>query len=394
MEILFVVLSPIKGNTSGIISNIGLINGMMDLGHRITILSVKEYGDNVVNQKSLFTDENFEVIYLEAGDLYKKVVDQRNQKISKSKKRVLGLLRKVYYKFKIMDNMMSVANNIDIGALKRKEYDVVISASDPKSSHIAMRNLIKQGLKYNKWIEYWGDPLALDITNHNIYPLFVNKIVENNLIKHADKICYVSPLTCNNQKKHFRSNADKMFFLPLPYDKERITLSTYDEKILKIGYFGDYSSNVRNILPLYNVCKKNKDIFLTIAGSSDIELSSCENVKIMPRISKNEVEILENECDVLVCVLNKSGTQIPGKIYYAAATNKAILVVLDGENSNIIEEFLRQYDRYIVCRNSENDIENALFQMKKKWRNYMPLKEFSPREIASKLIEESGLKVE
>ena len=76
MNVLFVVLSPIEGNTSGVISNIGVINGLLELGHTVEVLTTRAIGNNVVNKNIGFINDSVVISYLESGELYKKVVSR------------------------------------------------------------------------------------------------------------------------------------------------------------------------------------------------------------------------------------------------------------------------------------------------------------------------------
>ena len=386
MNVLFVVLSPIEGNTSGVISNIGVINGLLELGHTVEVLTTRAIGNNVVNKNIGFINDSVVISYLESGELYKKVVSSRQDGNSK-KKKMISMLRKLYYKLKILDNMVPVAKSVNCKMVSRKQYDLVISASDPKSSHIAVSNLIKTGLLVDKWIQYWGDPLANDITRKSIWPKWIVKLTEKTLLAGADKICYVSPFTLKQQQKEFRKYSDNMFFQPLPYERERY-MSTRNDGVVKLGYFGDYNSEVRNIVPLYDACKSFPECFLTIAGGSDLNLEEVPNIKIYPRVPKETIEEMEEDSDILVCVMNKSGSQIPGKIYYAAATNKAVLVVLDGDNIGGLEEYLNGFNRFVLCHNNADSIRNAVNKIKETDTQWQPCKRFSPKNIASQILEE------
>lgn len=391
MEILFVVLAPIDGNTSGIISNIGIINGLTELGHNVSICTTMFYGDNVKEIKNYFKHD-VKIYRINRNKLYKAAVNVRKKQ--NLIKKFYSISRKLYYKFKIIDNFKPVAKSISLNELEEfwglKYFDVVISASDPKSSHLAVKNLIKQGLKYGKWIEYWGDPLAADITRHNIWPKACLKFVETKLIKDCDKIFYVSPFTKELQQSLYKKYASKMEFEPLPYNEAKIyPISDLSDEKVSLGYFGDYSSNVRNIMPLYNLAKKNKDILLEIAGNSDLKLETYSNINIYQRLKKEEIEKKEEKVDILVCILNTKGTQIPGKLYYSASTNKPILVILDGDEQEKMENYLTSFNRFEICKNKENDIKKAINKICNENKMYKPSEYFEPSKIAKNILQKT-----
>ena len=145
-----------------------------------------------------------------------------------------------------------------------------------------------------------------------------------------------------------------MVFLPIPYVKEKIYKEVKNSKVT-LGYFGDYKSKDRNIEPLYNVVEKEKGFYLNICGNSDLSLLQKENMNIKPRQKLDVVEKLEEDCDILVCVCNKKGTQIPGKVYHYAATNKPILIILDGDKKEKLRKYFKSFNRYVLCENTESD---------------------------------------
>jgi len=131
----------------------------------------------------------------------------------------------------------------------------------------------------------------------------------------------------------------------------------------------------------------NNQYNLIIAGSSNIELAETDNVKVLPRISQEKVDELEAKCDILVCICNKFGTQIPGKIYYYSATNKPILVLLDGDFRDEIEAYLASYSRFNICDNCLDSINSKIAEMIVANATYASCKEFSPKEIAKTLLD-------
>ena len=102
-----------------------------------------------------------------------------------------------------------------------------------------------------------------------------------------------------------------MEFLPIPYSKKLI-YSRNKNKKTTIGYFGDFYTRNRNIKNLYNAIESQKDKKLTICGNSDLELDSKKNIQIYDRQSIKKIREFEENIDILVCVCNIKGTQIPG----------------------------------------------------------------------------------
>jgi hypothetical protein len=178
-----------------------------------------------------------------------------------------------------------------------------------------------------------------------------------------------------------------MYSYPIPYVQKSINenrdLSTVPQ--LNVLYCGDYSSNVRNILPLYETAKALSNVHLTICGGSNLHLENCGNIKVYPRLSYDRVTAYEKEADVLVHLSNLHGSQIPGKIYQYSGTNKPILFILDGEKEALLDTF-SCYGRYCFADNTKERIEKALREIKEQTVEYSPVEDFSKKTIAEKII--------
>lgn len=380
MRVLMIKLSPIEGLNSSTIRALSLAKGFEELGHKIDYITIPISSTHVkMEKKSL--EQKINIIKTKPNEQYETV-------ISKGKKgfvhRVITkILRKVYHKITIYNYTYSIAKSMDISLLNNPNYDLVISISDPKTSHIAMEKLIAERLKYKKWIQYWGDPMTVDITSKSIYPSKYIKKKELSLLKNADAIVYVSPFTLKVQEKLFPQLAKKMHFLPVPYYESKIYGETENLKYT-IGYFGAYNSKIRNINPLYQCCAKlSETVDLIIVGDSDLKLKEKENIEIHPR---GDISFFEEKVDLLVCMLNNKGTQIPGKVYHYAATNKPILIILDGQNKREMKEYFKSFGRYYICDNKISSIMEKIKEIINDNVEFEPSKEFSPKLIASQFI--------
>ncbi|CAM4161055.1 glycosyltransferase family protein [Lederbergia lenta] len=381
MKFLIVKLSPIEGLNSSMIRTLSLTKGLISLGHNIDFLTIPISDTHVKASGYTFLDK-INIIRTSANTNYDSVISKRKK--GRIAKLSVGMLRKIYHKLSLYNYTYSIAKRVNISLLKNDHYDVIISVSDPKTSHIAIQRLIAQGLKYGKWIQYWGDPMTYDITNKSVYPSWFIAKKELALLDEADKIVYVSPFTLNKQKKTFPNIANKMHFLPVPYLEKKYYPRSQNKKFV-IGYYGAYSSRVRNIMPLYNSCLElGGQIHLDIIGDSDITLTETNNVNIQPR---GNVSSYEEKVDLLVCMLNSRGTQIPGKVYHYAATNKPILVILDGDQKEEMKEYLESFNRYYMCENNVNSISNKIKEIMSSNKEFMPCKEFEPKYIAQKFID-------
>lgn len=385
MDVLYITFDPVEANSSAMMRNIGIIQGLIENGHNVEVLTISPSINHQINEKNFFSE--LKVYRVGSSSVYNAI--ERNK--GKIKKFISKLLRRVYKKICVYNNTYFSAKRINKNVLSKNKYDIVISSSDPKTSHVVARKLRKDGLIAERWIQYWGDPLSLDITNTTIWPRWILKLIEKNLLKYADSIVYVSPFTYKKQILNFKKYENKMTIVPIPYitSKKYELVKDFGKEKLKLAYLGSYYSNIRNILPLYQAVQSLPETTsLIIAGLTNLELLSNKNIKVLPNLPKKEIEIYEDDCDVIVCILNKKGTQIPGKLYHYAGTNKPILVIIDGEYGDEIRSYLQTFDRYHFCNNTKEDITKALMEIRNNYTcNSATL--LSPKRIAKLVIEQN-----
>lgn len=366
MNILFVTLFALETNTSVTKSNYGIIKGLAELGHNVTVLMPE------IDRQLSYYDDSLDL----SGIVIERI---RNQNVGQQiaahatqatgiKKKMLSVARTVYGKSKIFDRTKALISEAKNFSGLDNYYDVIISTSDPKTSHLFVNELIKQGLRYGRWIQHWGDPLAGDISKNNIYPNFYIEKVEKRIIHKADKVIYVSPFTLKAQVRRYADEKDKLAFVPLPCDEGDVCnnseVENLSRKKLNIVYLGDYSSRIRDIKPLYNACANMEFVQLAIAGNTDVILKEKKNIKVFPRLSQAKAKELENQADVIVSVGNLAGNQIPGKLYYSASGKKHIVVALDGDSKTEMKEYLDSFNRFVCCENTVESLTETLANLR------------------------------
>ena len=352
MKVLFVTLFPLENNTSVTISNYGLLRGLQLLGHDITVLMPYASADGTS-----------QIPYVVSGMRIVRVDGiPFNQLRQAPKKQTIWfkIKRKWHKWFDFLDFTAPYLQSGTSVSLLDEHFDLILSTSDPKTTHGFVKKLIKKGLSYGRWIQHWGDPMYGDITRSNAYPNSIVKWYERRIIKWADKVVYVSPFTADMLKQAHPKYTDKIHFVPLPCEEVEQTPLQEKTDTFKLVYLGDYSPSIRNILPLYDAVKELEGVQLTIAGISSLKLDNTDHIMLLPRIPQAQCHQVESEADVSVTVCNLRGTQIPGKVYYAAATQKHMLVILDGDEKDKLRAYIESFNRYIVCDNNVESIKVAL----------------------------------
>lgn len=387
MNILFVSTTPLQYSSSANIRNLGLIKGLVELGHQVSICTAKPEESSRFYDESLLNISFKKIYYIEISKLHSSFTS----KSSKSNSLVSRLKSKVYNTvllFSVYDPRKNVVSMLKNNLID-ESFDLIISSSDPKSAHLLAEKLIDNNRNIaDKWVQYWGDPFTNDINKKSLIPNKVIQKEEERILSKADIAYYVSPFTLSKQLELFPKLKEKFRFLPVPYLEaiSESNQSNYSNEEFTVGYFGDYYSYDRNIMPLYQASNSN-EFKLKIVGNSNIQLQESTKVKVSKRIKYDLVKEKEAKCDLLVCVCNKTGTQIPGKIYHYAATNKPILIVLDGENKKEMRSYFESFDRYVLCDNNPDSITQAINSIKNTNKEYTPSPFFDPVNVAKKFIE-------
>lgn len=364
MNILLVTLYSLERNTSVAISNINITKGLLALGHHVTWVM-----PNWARNETEFDASQVRIIRIPGKDW----------------KRDAGFLRNRFRShFDMLDFTHPYLRQVRNTLIPDEFYDIVISTSDPKTSHVFTSRLLRH-VHYSRWIQHWGDPLLGDITRNFWWPKWFIKFYEWHILRKADKIVYVTPFTCNAQQREYPKLAFKIAFSPLPADMHGThTVAKPDQ--LRIAYLGDYNPAFRNLLPLYNACSKNSGVFLTIAGHGP-SYRTMPNIRVLPRIPQDQALEIENDADVIFCVCNKRGTQIPGKILYKASSDKHILVAVEKELHDEMCRYFESYNRFIICDNTEESITEALQSLRNRPHEYVTPERLIPINIAKEVLQ-------
>ena len=412
MKVLVIIGDTITVNTSANLCHLAYINGLVDLGCDVTLLS-SSGRDNLVDI-SMKIPSTVMSITFNSVTLYEKLSNtlknsskevslktnndislnnnscesngkniNRNVSLTKKIKSMIFSLYGVHGVYKKFVNKAKQFKSTEV-------YDYVLSISTPASSHLLAYKLIhNKHIRYKKWIQIWEDPWTSDV-----YGFSGSKKIENEerrLLSLAEHICYVSPLTLENQKKLYSESAHKMYWAPLPFyyknDEQGSTVNKYNN----YGYFGDYAPVSRDLAPFY-AAAKNIGVNVNICGNPSNLFAQTDKITIYPRLQLGELKPIEDKTNVLVFLCNRKGGQIPGKIYQYSATYKTILFILDGtdEEKKVLKSYFEQFNRYIFCENTVEDIERAIKLIENNdFGNVKnePIDEFNPAKTIMKVLE-------
>lgn len=416
MRVLYVVGTNLRRNTSANISHNAYVQGLLENGCEVDILmSSASWGDED-DALPVWKDAKY-FIYNSVSSIdkfknrFKEIFDKKsistqkqpNSKIEDSsvhpsnknfKSKIRSGIKKVY------DVVFDTSNiyNLDRTWLKNASkfkgkipYDLIISNSSPASSHRLVLELLSQNnISHSRWVQIWEDPWYFDLYGGHNEKI---RLEEHRLLRAAQEIYYVSPLTLEYQRKHFPDCAAKMKHIPLPFLQMSESRKAEDREELKFGYFGDYYSKTRNLQPFYEAALESK-LPAYIYGDADLDLPSTEQVTVNGRVTLDKLNILQNQVDVLVHLCNLSGGQIPGKIYHYSATTQPILFILDGTETEkkMIKDYFIKFNRYHFCENTKEDILNGITSIKigNEGLENQTVPDFAPKQVIAKILSEKN----
>ncbi|MCE2617204.1 MAG: hypothetical protein ACTTKN_05835 [Phocaeicola sp.] len=411
-KILYVTASCLSKNTSANMSHNGYIEGLLENSHEVDIIMANDSWGSTDNKLKKYAKANYyEFNSVSIADklrmrfrgaikfaVQNSIVGKKssnedisiqsdpritmNQRIRKSLKSIFYFLFKPDPIYPLSACWLQNASKFH----SKKEYDLVISNSSPTASHKLVSLLIsKNRIKYRKWIQIWEDPWYHDLYGgHSDY---IEK-EEHHLLQVGQEIYYVSPLTLHYQQIYFPDCADKMHFIPLPFLKFSQDKVDIEDSDMSFGYFGDYYSQTRNLIPFYEALKE-MNFQGYIYGDSDLDIQNYGKIKVSGRVTLDVLEKIQDRTSVLVHLCNLRGGQIPGKVYHYSATHKPILFILDGteEEKKIIKDFFEKFNRYYFCDNNKTDIANAMCKITSAGNiNYPIVDAFKPENVVKTLL--------
>lgn len=410
MNVLYVVGANLTRNTSANMSHNGYVQGLIDNGCNVDILmQTNSWGQQDVTLKRFDKARYFEYESESLPDKIRKRFSQtvnsthktKSEKSNdldchtsdalyvKCKRRLRQLVKATFYLLFPQDSLYPLDKTWLKNALNfrgRGYYDIVISNSSPSASHKMVEELLKKNrITCSRWIQIWEDPWYYDIYGKHDDKI---KLEEHRLLQAGSEVYYVSPLTLHYQKEIFSDCAHKFKYIALPAFKYELDTNVSAPK-LTYGYFGDYYSNTRNLLPFYEALKDTEN-YGCIYGDSDLSLQPTDKIEISTRVTLDTLSKVQARTSVLVHLCNLKGGQIPGKIYHYSVTNKPILFILDGTDDEvrIIKEHFSQFNRYIFCDNNVASIKEALAEIAQlsDSEKFRALDCYNPREVVKNIL--------
>ena len=336
---------PTKDASSTQIMTRNLISGFRELTEELVLVAVLNNNTDTDNVDAYYSSYVDTIIYTHA-------VTKGGGRIRNTASMLFSCFHSTYESYEKILNEVS-------------DQTILISQS-PSIDTAILCKLIMKHKSPKKYVQYWGDPMALSLITPQEYNIhrMPAYFIERHLHQFADSVVYGTKPLYIAQKELFKrtKNVYKFAYADVAYKPNNLYSRTNKERTF--GYLGNYYSRIRNITPLFEAFCLNANTSLVIYGQSDLVLSEHENIRVHERVSQEEIEQIENQIDVDICILNRIGIQIPGKLFYQTNTDKIIWVIVDGPEANSIVDYLREFDRFVFSDNSVQSIQETMEEIK------------------------------
>jgi len=260
---------------------------------------------------------------------------------------IFQFLHFIYTIIRNLDWQKKAFKHININCIEN-QFDIVFSSYPSIASHWISSQVKKKKIA-KKWIADFRDPMNYDTDRNKLFYV-INSKIQNNVIKRADIVTYIS--------------SDLKFKFPSKYHyKYRLLVNGFDEEDIKL--FND--NNIRETSQVLKLCYVGtlyggrRDLSIIFKAISELEsekLINISNIKIS--YAGNEYHILDNQASrynlssvlvnrgiisrrdslrlqnnsdiIIVSTWNTENDKgiITGKIYEAFLTKRTILGVVNG----------------------------------------------------------------
>lgn len=291
-------------------------------------------------------------------------------------RRLAWILNNLFYKISLPDKFRGWSKIV----LKKFEEssarpDLILSASGSCEAHIAGSKIRRAyGLP---WIADLGDPWHF--VERAVRPMFAERIkgLEEETLAHCDTIIVTTDSTKEMYEQWLGlTHGTRVCAIPYGFLQENIDQFKPDDKPEKVEFFchvGTAHSTDRNLVPLIRALAlvqrngRHSAVGLILAGrrspsfDEEVHKQALNNVQLFQTVTYQESIRLQCISRAIVIVGNRSGAQVPGKVYVALGINKPILYIAQCDESlDEALKVLRTYGSPVVCINDEASIYEAL----------------------------------
>lgn len=269
----------------------------------------------------------------------------------------------------------AVAKGIDL--IRSNRYDVIFTTSPPHSEHLI--GMILSKISGKSWIADFRDPIVDNFCIQDLSRLgvMVNKLLEKVIVRHAEKVIFVSDYHYRMMTERYPSLSRKFIVIRNGFDPDLIT-KTETERFDKftIVYSGSFYGTITPDFFLQGLRQwiDRKDRFVRNdiqalfygVGSKKIELLAKQLglddiVKAGGFIPQEDIIRKQKGADLLLLIIGfdeKSKGVVTSKLFEYIATGSPILAIIpEGDALSILKDHPRYYH---VLNNDYDRLSRAL----------------------------------
>jgi glycosyltransferase involved in cell wall biosynthesis len=398
-KILFISTAFSPENAVGAIRTTKLVKYLVRSGYEVTVISAELHNSSKIdNSLESIELEKIKRITVPQSKLFNKFfLNKRNQIIkensaselmsaknnsikSRIKSQIYIYIQFMYSIFRNLDwssnVMIQLKHNVDFAS-----FDCIISSYPSLGSHWTSMKISR---RYNiKWIAEFRDPLNYE-ANSNRFITFLNKIIQNKIVKNANVVTYISKEMISKLKQTEKTSIDKFYHIPNAFDSDDFEFieqkSIHNNKLI-LSYVGSLYGGKRDLSVVFQTIRTlidseifNKDNFQFIYAGKEIDVinSQAKNYGLVDiilnkgYISRKESIKIQDSSDIIVVATwntNKDQGIVTGKLFECMLTNKVILGLVSGNLPNSeFKEIIREVNGGFVLEFSsptyEKDKEN------------------------------------
>lgn len=213
--------------------------------------------------------------------------------------------------------------------IRISDYDLIISFSNPFSSHYAASLISKEyGIP---WIAYYFDPFFSNATLGE-KGIKKRKCLEERITEQAKCLCMTYPTNADYIEKNFQ-NSDSICKVEMPGIRKEMHISDINHcgKIAQCYFVGNLYSDIRNpdlVISLFSKMNSVADLFFVGGFYGEMPIlteNKYSNIHYLGKKSHEEIIEIYKKADVLVNIGNQITNQMPSKIFEYISTGRPII---------------------------------------------------------------------
>lgn len=262
------------------------------------------------------------------------------------------------------------------------EYDVIISFSNPFSSHYIASVLSE---KYDiPWIAYYFDPFFSNYTL-DIESIDKRKKIEEHILSKAKRVIITYPTNIDYKQRNVSFNSN---IIQAEMPGIRKDMYYLDNNVKHTRYICCFVGNLyrdirnpQNIIKLFSSLEENTELYF-VGGYYGQEIHVDEikdNIHFVGKKTGEDLQKVFRETDFLINIGNSITNQMPSKIFDYISTGKPIINFYNNDNCPT----LQYTSKYTLAINiDEREIEKDIEKVK------MLVMSFCRKNVGKRVLEE------